>query len=124
MFKSLFECMDLVFSKLRILDPSDDEINYIEEVINALEDLWLQLNLKITPKMHILTCITLDQRIRLPLKRYFLPARTTLTRMAGFAGVGTQFNSLVRIDRRAEIPCHRDCILIALDAVYSGISVP
>ena len=54
MFKALFECMDLVLSKLRILDPSDEEIKEIEQAIRALEGLWLDLDLNITPKMHIL----------------------------------------------------------------------
>ena len=32
-FKALFEYMDLVFSKLRILDPSEDKIKEIDKAI-------------------------------------------------------------------------------------------
>ena len=62
-FKDLFECMDIVFSKLRILDPSEVEIKEIGKAIKVLEGLWKKLDLNITPKMHILTCHTLDQVI-------------------------------------------------------------
>ena len=54
MFKLLFEYMDVVFSKLRILDPTELEIEEIDTAIKGLEKLWRQLDLNITPKMHIL----------------------------------------------------------------------
>ena len=63
-FKLLFECMDVVFAKLRILSPIEKEIKEIKMAIQALEKLWLELDLNITPKMHILTTHTLDQVIR------------------------------------------------------------
>ena len=61
MFKLLFEYMDVVFSKLRILDPSESEIEEIDTAIKGLEKLWRQLDLNITPKMHILTYHTIEQ---------------------------------------------------------------
>ena len=64
MFKLLFEYMDVVFSKLRILDPTKLEIEEIDTAIKGLEKLWRQLDLNITPKMHILTYHTIEQVIR------------------------------------------------------------
>ena len=61
MFKLLFEYMDIVFSKLRILDPTELEIEEIDTAIKGLEKLWRQLDLNITPKMHILTYHTIEQ---------------------------------------------------------------
>ena len=63
-FKSLFECIDVVFSKLRILDPTVEEIKEIENAIKALERLWIDLDLNVTPKMHILTTHTVEQVVR------------------------------------------------------------
>ena len=48
---------------MRILDPSEVEIKEIGKAIKVLEGLWKKLDLNITPKMHILTCHTLDQVI-------------------------------------------------------------
>ena len=53
--------MHLVFSKLRILDPTKIEIEEIDTAIKGLDKLWRQLDLNITPKMHILTCHTVEQ---------------------------------------------------------------
>ena len=63
-FKSLFEWMDMVFSKLRILDPTENEIEEMKRSISALEKLWMQLDLSITPKFHILTTHIIEQIIR------------------------------------------------------------
>ena len=60
-FKSLFECIDLVFCKLRILDPTVEEIEEIKIAIKGLEQVWTELDLSITPKMHILLKHTVDQ---------------------------------------------------------------
>ena len=62
-FKSLFECMDMVFSKLRILAPTDDEIEEMTIAIKALESMWHELDLSVTPKMHILITHTIAQVI-------------------------------------------------------------
>ena len=62
-FKSLFECMDVVFSKLRILAPTDDEIEEMTIAIKALESMWHELDLSVTPKMHILITHTIAQVI-------------------------------------------------------------
>ena len=59
--KSLFECMDVVFSKLRILDPTMEEINEMTVGIKGLETLWIELDLSMTPKMHILCNHTIKQ---------------------------------------------------------------
>ena len=60
-FKSLFETMDLVFSSLRILNPSEVEMKNTAESIIVLEQLWSQLDLTITPKAHILFVHTMEQ---------------------------------------------------------------
>ena len=60
-FESLFECMDVVFSKLRILDPTMEEINEMTVGIKGLETLWIELDLSMTPKMHILCNHTIKQ---------------------------------------------------------------
>ena len=62
-FNSLFDCMDVVFSKLRILDPTEGEIEEIDISIKGLAEIWKELDLSVTPKMHILICHTLDQVI-------------------------------------------------------------
>ena len=64
-FKSLFDCMDVVFSKLRILDPTKREIEEIDVSIKGLASIWKELDLNVTPKMHILICHTLDQVVML-----------------------------------------------------------
>ena len=63
-FRSLFDCIDLVFSKLRILDPTLAEVEEIKVSIKGLELLWNELDLSITPKMHILLEHTVEQVIR------------------------------------------------------------
>ena len=60
-FESLFECMDVMFSKLRILDPTMEEINEMTVGIKGLETLWIELDLSMTPKMHILCNHTIKQ---------------------------------------------------------------
>ena len=63
-FKSLFDCMDVVFSKLCIIDPIEEDIEEMKMAIHGLEKVWRELDLTITPKMHILTNHTIDQVIR------------------------------------------------------------
>ena len=53
-FLSLFKIMDLVFSKLCILDPIAGEIESAEKGIQMLEFVWRKLQLSITPTCHIL----------------------------------------------------------------------
>ena len=52
-FKSSFECMDLVFFELHILDPTDTEIKELRKAVQAFEKLWLDLDLNVTPKFQI-----------------------------------------------------------------------
>ena len=63
-FKSLFECMDVVFYKLRMLDPTEAEIEEIDVSIKGLASIWKELDLNVTQKMHILICHTLEQVVR------------------------------------------------------------
>ena len=44
-FMPVFEVMDVVFSKLRILDPTPEEIESTEKGIHVLEKLWEKLDL-------------------------------------------------------------------------------
>ena len=60
-FHTLFEVMDIAFAKLRILDPTPDEIESTEVVINLLEKIWRKLQLSITPKCHIMFDHIMDQ---------------------------------------------------------------
>ena len=63
-FKSLFKCMDVTFSKLRIIAPTEEEITEMKEAISTLENIWRELELSITPKFHILITHTIEQVIR------------------------------------------------------------
>ena len=56
--------MDVVFSKLRIIAPSETEINEIKVGIRVLETIWEELELSVTPKFHILVTHTVEQVIR------------------------------------------------------------
>ena len=60
-FVYLFELMDMVFSKLWILDPTLEEIKGTETAIEELETIWRNLQLSITPKCDILFEHTMDQ---------------------------------------------------------------
>ena len=53
-FQALFETTDVVFLHLRILDPTDEEIEVLRKGIKVLEKLWCEMDLVITPKVHIL----------------------------------------------------------------------
>ena len=59
-FHSLFRLMDVVFSQLRIIDPSPIEIDKTRKSISVLESLWRKLDLNITPKCHILFVHTIN----------------------------------------------------------------
>ena len=60
-FYSLFEIIDIVFTKLRILDPTLEEMESTEKAIRVLEKKWRCLQLSITPKCHTLFYHTMDQ---------------------------------------------------------------
>ena len=60
-FHSCFEIMNLVFSRLHILDPTAQEIDSAEKAIQMLETMWRKLQLSITPKCYILFDHTIDQ---------------------------------------------------------------
>ena len=61
-FMKLFEVQqDLVFSKLRILDPMSEEIEGVEKGIQMLEKLWKKLDVNIIPKCHLLFDHVIDQ---------------------------------------------------------------
>lgn len=50
-----FEVMDLSFSLLRTINPTDEEIKHAKNAIAVLKNFWLhKLNLNVTPKAHIL----------------------------------------------------------------------
>ena len=60
-FEYLFETTDLVFSNLRILAPSEEEVCDTEKAIKVLEQIWKDLELHVTPKAHILFDHTVEQ---------------------------------------------------------------
>ena len=60
-FEYLFEITDLVFSGLRVLGPTEEEINETERAIAMLESTWKDLEIFVTPKAHILFDHTIDQ---------------------------------------------------------------
>ena len=63
-FFSLFQLLDLVFSRLRVCDPSTEEIGKTEKAIKKLETMWRKLELNITPKCHILFDHTIEQVVK------------------------------------------------------------
>ena len=60
-YTNLFHVMDIVFSSLRILDPTAIEIEETKKANFVLENIWRNLNLSITPKAHILFVHAIDQ---------------------------------------------------------------
>ena len=60
-FHYLLEITDVVFSNLRILSPSEEEIKETHEAIKMLENVWIELDMCITPKAHILFKHTVQQ---------------------------------------------------------------
>ena len=60
-FRDIFEVVDLVFVRLRTLDPSVDEINKTKKAISVLNYLWDDLDLLKGPKLHILFDHTIEQ---------------------------------------------------------------
>ena len=60
-FHDLFQTLDVIFSLLRILDPTKDEIGKIEKSIAMLEIQWKELDLTQPPKLHILLDHTFEQ---------------------------------------------------------------
>ena len=53
-FQDLFELVDLVFYRLRILDPTPEEMKETKKAIGILSILWKEIELKKGPKLHIL----------------------------------------------------------------------
>ena len=60
-FISLFETIDVVFFRLRTLDPTEEEINDAKKAVLVLEKLWEDIELKQGPKLHILFDHAIDQ---------------------------------------------------------------
>ena len=60
-FYHLFETADIVFSQLRILDPTLEEIENIKKSVRVFEKLWKNIELKKGPKLHILFDHAVDQ---------------------------------------------------------------
>ena len=60
-FYQLFETIDLIFSLLRVLAPTDQEIEAAATAIKVLEVIWEQIDMNKTPKAHILFNHTIDQ---------------------------------------------------------------
>ena len=60
-FHYLLEITDVVFSHLRILSPTEEEIKETYEAIKMLENVWRDLDMYITPKAHILFSHTVQQ---------------------------------------------------------------
>ena len=53
-YKALFETTDVVFSYLRILNPTDEEKVKTKDAIRVLESMWRKMEIWYTPKAHIL----------------------------------------------------------------------
>ena len=60
-FRDLFEVVDLVFYRLRILDPTEEEIENTRKAISVLQVLWEDVDLNKGPKLHILFDHTIEQ---------------------------------------------------------------
>ena len=58
---SLFETLDVIFSLLRVVCPTEEEMTKIEKSIQMLEVQWNDLELTHTPKFHILVEHTVVQ---------------------------------------------------------------
>ena len=61
LFRDLFEVVDVVFYRLRMLDPTDDEIKQTKKAISVMKSLWDEIDLKQGPKLHILFDHTIIQ---------------------------------------------------------------
>ena len=64
-YSKLFECLDVVFAYLRILDPLEEELTISKKAIDNLRQLWTSLDLSVTPKAHILFTHVCEQQRRL-----------------------------------------------------------
>ena len=62
-FTNLFHVMDIVFSGLRVVDPTEEEILETKKANFVLENIWRDLYLSITPKAHILFIHAIPQFI-------------------------------------------------------------
>ena len=60
-FLNLFEMLDVRFSLLRVLCPTEEEMSRIQKSIERLEEQWKELKLSHTPKLHILLDHTVEQ---------------------------------------------------------------
>ena len=63
-YTKLFNTMDVVFSLLRTPAPTDLEKQQAEDSIKVFETLWLELEISITVKAHILFDHAMDQMNR------------------------------------------------------------
>ena len=60
-FRDLFEVVDLVFYRLRILDLTDEEITKTTIAISVMNTLWKEMDLNKGPKLHILFDHAIEQ---------------------------------------------------------------
>ena len=61
LYQDIFEVMDSVFSLLRQIDPTEDEMDDLESMIKVLETLWDMAGLSHTVKAHMLFYHAMDQ---------------------------------------------------------------
>ena len=62
-FSNLFSALDAAFSLLRLVKPSEDEIEEAKKAVSVLEQLWRQAKLSITLKAHIIFNHAIQQMI-------------------------------------------------------------
>ena len=62
-FVSIFELLDVVFSRVRIIDPTQEEIEstVVRVAVKRLEEDWRKLEMNVTPKCHVLFDHTMNQ---------------------------------------------------------------
>ena len=61
-FANLFQALDVTFSRLRIIYPTDAECNRLESAIRVLQRIWTtEMGFSVTPKAHILFKHTVAQ---------------------------------------------------------------
>ena len=53
-FLKLFQVMNCEFVSLRIIDPNEEDLNLTKNSISALEAIWREMSLSITPNAHII----------------------------------------------------------------------
>ena len=60
-FYKLYRVMDVVFATLRTPAPTSDEIKRLEDTIKVFKELWIELDISITVKAHVLFDHGLEQ---------------------------------------------------------------